>query len=286
MYDIIIIGMGMSGITSAIYAQRKNLKVLLLDKSMPGGMLNNLDKIANYPGYIDIKGPDLALNLFNQIKALNINYALEEVIDITVNDKVVVKTKNHTYEALDIILATGKKAKPLVIEGEKDYFGRGLSSCAVCDGYFYKDKDVAVVGSNKLAIREALYLSNIVHKLYFITKEKTINDDIKKVENIEVILDDEIVKIKEKDNLIDSVILKSSKTIPVKGIFVYNGFIPNSSLVEKYNITNEAGFVMVDNNYETKIPHLYAIGDVIKKDVYQLVTAAADGAKVINNIIK
>lgn len=285
MYDIIIIGMGISGITAAIYGKRKNLKVLLLDKSMPGGMLNNLEKVSNYPGFTNIKGSELALHLFNQVKALDIPYKLEEVVKIEKKANFLVKTKTNQYETKNIILATGKKPKLLGINSERDYFGRGLSTCAVCDGNFYKDLDVAVIGNNKLAIEESLYLSNIVKNLYFITNIDLDLTKLKNIKNIQIIKD-EIKEINGENDKISAITLKSNKVLNVKGLFVYNGYIPNTDLLNEFKVNKEAGYILVNENYETNIPHLYAIGDVIKKDIYQLVTAAFDGLKVVDKINK
>ncbi len=285
MYDIIIIGMGISGITAAIYGKRKNLKVLLLDKSMPGGMLNNLEKVSNYPGFTNIKGSELALHLFNQVKALDIPYKLEEVVKIEKKANFLVKTKTNQYETKNIILATGKKPKLLGINSERDYFGRGLSTCAVCDGNFYKDLDVAVIGNNKLAIEESLYLSNIVKKLYFITNIDLDLTKLKNIKNIQIIKD-EIKEINGENDKISAITLKSNKVLNVKGLFVYNGYIPNTDLLNEFKVNKEAGYILVNENYETNIPHLYAIGDVIKKGIYQLITAAFDGLKVVDKINK
>ena len=194
MYDIIIIGMGISGITAAIYAKRENKNVLLLDKGMPGGLLNNIDEISNYPGLPNISGPDFAINLLNQIKSLNISYKLEEVTDLNLSGKVkVVKTTKSDYKASNIILAMGRTPKFLGLENEKKLLGHGISTCAMCDGFFYKNKDIAVVGTGNSALQETIYLSKIVNKIYLINRrdgfrgDAMLVDKVKKLPNIEII---------------------------------------------------------------------------------------------------
>ena len=153
MYDIIIIGMGISGVTAAIYAKRENKNVLLIDKGMPGGLLNNIDNITNYPGLPNISGPDFAINLLNQIQSLDIPYKLEEVVELKLSGKIkVVKTTNNEYKASNIILAMGRTPKFLGLENEKSLLGHGISTCAMCDGFFYKNKDIAVVGTGNSAL--------------------------------------------------------------------------------------------------------------------------------------
>ena len=171
MYDIIIIGMGISGITAGIYAKRSNKKVLIIDKGMPGGLLNSIDMISNYPGLIDIKGPDFAQILLEQVKSMDIPFVLEEVTKLDLSsDELIVTTTNQEYKAKKIILAMGRKPKYLGLDNEKDLLGRGLSTCAMCDANFYKNKTIAVVGTGNSALQEALYLAKIVDKIYLINR--------------------------------------------------------------------------------------------------------------------
>ena len=163
--------MGISGITAGMYAKRSNKKVLIIDKGMPGGLLNNIDKTSNYPGLIDISGPDFASVLENQVKSMDIPYVLEEVKEVKLNNEVKeVITTNKTYKAKKIILAMGRKPKYLGLDNEKDLLGRGLSTCAMCDANFYKNEDIAIVGTGNSALQEALYLANIVNNIYLINR--------------------------------------------------------------------------------------------------------------------
>ncbi len=290
MYDIIIIGMGISGITAGIYAKRSNKKVLLIDKGMPGGLLNNIDMISNYPGLINVKGMDFAKTLFEQVKTLDISYVLEEVInlDLTGEEKKVITTNNE-YKAKKIILAMGRKPKYLGLDNEKDLLGRGLSTCAMCDAFFYKDKDIAVVGSGTSALQESMYLSNIVNKIYLLNRNSSFKGEemyITEVKNnpkIEIIYNVNIKSFQEKDNKLESITLDNDQILKVSGVFIYIGYRPATDFVNK-EILDDEGYVSVNDKFETAIKDVYAIGDIIKKDVYQLVTAASDGARVINNM--
>lgn len=288
MYDVIIIGMGISGITAAIYAKRSNKKVLLIDKAMPGGTLNNIDKVSNYPGLVDISGPDFAANLFKQIKTLDIPYKLEEVKSLKLTDNVkVIETTNNTYQAKNVILAMGRRPKMLGLENESSLLGRGISTCALCDAFFYKDKDIAVVGTGNSALQETLYLANIVNKIYLINRrdgfrgDSMLVDQIKSLDNIEIIYNANIKELNSENNKLSEIIFDNNKHIKVEGLFIYIGSIPETKIVPE-DILDSDGYVIVDKYLKTKLPGVYAIGDIIKKDVYQLVTAAADGARVIS----
>lgn len=282
MFDIIIIGMGISGITAGIYAKRADKKVLILEKSMPGGVLANISKISNYPGYTNISGSDLAMNLLNQVNALEIPYKFEEVLSVEDGDIKKIITNKNTYETKKIIIATGRK--PKFTDTLSEYLGKGLSICATCDGALYKGEDVIVIGNVVQAISEALYLSSIVNKVYFITKLKNLNE-LENKDNIEIIYDTSILKINKKDNNIDSVELSNGKNIHVKGIFSYAGYIPNTDIFKNLNILDNEGNILVNSDYETNIKGIYSIGDCIKKDIYQLVSATYDGCKAIISII-
>ena len=290
MYDIIIIGMGISGITAGIYAKRSNKKVLLIDKGMPGGLLNNIDKVSNYPGVPEITGPDFAEILEKQVKSLDISYVLEEVKSLELNEetKKVITDKN-TYEAKRVVLAMGRKPKYLGLDNEKSLLGKGLSTCAVCDAFFYKNEDIAIVGTGNSALQEALYLANIVGHIYLINRrdgfrgEEMFVENIKKNPKIEIIYNANIKSMNEENNKLSSITLDNGTTLNVKGVFTYVGYRPATEFVPK-EILDENGYVKVNEKLETEINGVYAIGDIIKKDTYQLVTAAADGARVITNM--
>ncbi len=290
MYDIIIIGMGISGITAGIYAKRSNKKVLLIDRGMPGGLLNNIDIISNYPGLIDIKGPDFAEILLKQVKSMNIPFVLEEVAKLDLNGKEKkVITKKHEYLAKKVILAMGRKPKFLGLDNEQKLLGHGISTCAMCDALFYKDKDIAVVGTGNSALQESLYLANIVNKIYLINRrdgfrgEDMLVDQIKNNAKIEIIYNANIKSLQEQDGRLASIDLDNGTKLNVSGLFIYIGYYPATSIVPK-ELLDDDGYVIVNEKLETPIKNVYAIGDVIKKDIYQLVTATSDGARVIYNM--
>ena len=290
MYDIIIIGMGISGITAAIYAKRSNKKILIIDKGMPGGLLNSIDKISNYPGLIDITGPDFAQKLLEQVKSLDIPYVLEEVINLDLDkEEKIIKTTNNEYKTKKVILAMGRNPKYLGLDNEKDLLGHGLSTCAMCDAFFYKNKDIAVVGTGNSALQETLYLSNIANKIYLINRrdgfrgEEMLVEEVKNNPKVEIIYNANIKNMNEVDGKLKSITLDNGKSIDVSGVFIYIGYRPATEIVDK-KILDKNGYVIVNENLETPIKNVYAIGDVIKKDVYQLVTATSDGARVIYNM--
>lgn len=285
MYDSIIIGMGVAGISAAIYAQRSGNNVLMLEKTRPGGIINTIDSIENYPGFKSISGPDLAYQLFEQITALKVPYKMEEVINITLDGDVkVVKTNQSEYRAQNVLIATGRSPILLGLPNEEKLIGKGISTCALCDGYLYKGKEIAVVGGGNSALQEALYLANIVDKIYLIHRrdefrgDNTLVEQIKQTKNIEILYNSQVTELKEKNNELHSIVINDEKEIPVSAMFVYIGYAPKTEFVSSLGITNPAGYIEVDDNYETKVPGIYGAGDIIVKKVYQIVTAASEGA--------
>lgn len=292
IYDLIIIGMGISGISAAIYAKRSNLNVLVLDKSMPGGLLNNIENIDNYPGYIHISGPDLAQKLFEQLYSLEIEMKYEEVINIEALQEIKkVKTTTGEYKTKRVLIASGRSQRTLGLPNEKELLGKGISTCALCDGNFFKDKEVAVVGGGNSALQESLYLSRLVKKIYLIhrknefTAQPEIIDKVKSTDNIEILYNKNIKEILNNNDKLSGLILDDGLKLNVEGLFIYIGFTPKAEFIKELNITNEAGYILVDDKMETKVKGIYASGDIIKKQVYQLVTGASEGAIAAVNII-
>ena len=287
MYDLIIIGMGISGISASIYAKRAGMNVLLLEGSAPGGTVNQISEIENYPGINRISGPDFAYNLFEEVNKLGIEYKLEKVTDVIIDDSKKVKTTKNVYEAKNLLIASGRRPKRLGLEREEEFLGKGISTCALCDGALYKNSDVAVIGGGSSALSEALYLSNIVNKIYLIHRreefrgEDILIEEVKKRKNIELILKNEVTKLKIEDDTLKGIILKDGKEIDVKGIFIYVGFIPNTDFLKNTDIKMEDGYILVNENHETNIKGVYASGDVTKKDIYQIVNAASEGAEAV-----
>lgn len=280
MYDLIIIGLGPAGINAAIYAKRSNLNILVFEKNIPGGNLHSIKHIENYLGYESIDGSTLAMQFYKQFKELNVPMKNEEVLKIIDNqDKKRVITHNGTYESKAIIIATGRGPQKLGIDNE-DLLG--VSTCVICDGSLYKDKTVAIYGNNPKVLEDVIYLSSIVKKLYFITpKDKLIGnkeliDKVNSLENIEIILNSTINKINGK-NKIESIDTNDSN-IKIDGLFINNGYGPITNFVKDLNITNEKGYIITDEKGKTKIDGIYACGDSKQKDLYQIITAASEGA--------
>ena len=283
IYDTVVIGSGVAGMTAAIYLKRANLNILLLEKSAPGGQINRTASITNYPGIKEIDGPSLSLNMLEQLKSLDIETKYGNVLNITDGEIKTIKTDLEEIKTKTVLIATGRNPKELGLEHEKQLTGRGVSWCAICDGPLYKDKTVAVVGGGNSAFEEALYLSTIVKKLYLIHRRDTFRADnilvekLKEKENVEFILNSTITKLNEKDNHLESIEV-NNKEIKVDGLFIYIGFKPETDIFNNLNLELDDGYILVDKNMKTNIKGIYAAGDVIKKDYYQISTAVGEAA--------
>lgn len=293
MYDIIIIGAGPSGMSAALYALRANKKVLLLEKECFGGQIINASNIENYPALSNVSGYDFATNLYNQIKSLGVILKYEEVLEVT--DKKEVITRNDTYKGKNIIIATGLKKRKLNLENEDKLLGSGISYCATCDGNFYKNKNVGVVGGGNTALEDALYLSNIASKVYLIHRrdnfrgEKKLISEVKEKNNIELILNSNITKIIGEDNLNSIEITDNRNNISrleIDGLFIAIGNIPDNNRFKNIIDLDENGYIIANTNLKTKTDNIYVAGDTRVKTLRQLVTATADGAIAATEITK
>lgn len=294
MYDIIIIGSGIAGLTSAIYALNNKRKVLILESQTYGGQIINSNIINNYPGFLEISGFDLMTNIYNQVKNLGGVIKYEEVLEITKNKKVI--TKNETYEAKSIIISTGLAPRKLNLENEDKFIGKGISYCATCDGSFYKDKDVMVVGGGNTAIEDVIYLSNICKKVYLVYRRKELRKDVnltekvKELSNVEIIYNSNIEKLNgdESLNSVDIINKDTGKitNIIIDGLFVAIGKIPSGNIFKDLLNVTENGYIITDEDCHTNIEGIYAAGDIRKKKLRQLVTAASDGAIAAIEAIK
>lgn len=292
MYDIIIIGAGPAGLTAALYAKRAEKKVLILEAKSYGGQIINSSNIENYPTQLHISGFDFATNLYNQIKNLDVEIKYEKVLEITKNKEVI--TDNNKYNAKSIIISTGCKNRKLNIENEDKFIGKGISYCATCDGAFYKGKDVAVVGGGNTAIEEALYLSNIVNKVYIIHRRNEFRADKSEIDklncknNIEIIYNNKINKIIGDKKLSEIEIINNDNkksTIKIDGLFIAIGRIPeNNSYINLINL-DENGYIISNENCNTNIDGIFVAGDNRTKKLRQLVTATSDGAIAANEAI-
>ncbi len=285
MYDIIIVGAGPAGLTAALYALRANKKVLVLEAKNYGGQIVNANKIENYPGILEISGFDYATNLYNQVKNLGAELKYETVIRIE-RDKAVFTNQNQYYGKA-IILATGAENRKLEIENENKYIGKGISYCATCDGNFYRNKIVAVVGGGNTALEDAIYLSKIASKIYVIHRRDSFRgenkylEEIKKEENIEFLLNSTIHKVNGDDFLTSLDVIDNQgniKNIKVDGLFVAVGQMPKNEIFQNILELDQYGYILSNDGVHTNIPGIYVAGDARVKKLRQLVTAVSDGA--------
>lgn len=281
-FDCVVVGSGIAGMTAAIYLKRSNVNVLLLDNDAPGGLLNKISVIENYPGFNKISGPDLAYKIYEQVTNLGIEIRYGKVLDIKDH---VVKTDIEEITTNKVILAIGRKARKL--DNTSDI--KNISYCALCDGNLYKDKTVAIVGYSNSAIEEAIYLSDICKKVIIIGRgssfkgEDSLIDKIYDKKNIEVQLDCVIETLNKENNLLTEIVTNKG-SFKVDGMFVSIGYEPNTSFLNELEKDN--GYIIVDNKMKTNIDYIYACGDIIKKDIYQLTTAVGEATIAAINVKK
>ena len=293
MYDIIIIGAGPAGLTAAIYALRANKKVLVFEAKTYGGQIANANLVENYPGISKITGFDFATNLYNQVKDLGADFKFETVIRIEKKKKVY--TTNGEYEAKSIIIATGSENRKLNIDKETEYVGKGVSYCATCDGNFYKNKDVAVVGGGNTALEDALYLSDIVNKVYVVHRRDTFRGEdkylkeLKKKNNVEFILNSNVIKINGKDK-VESIDLEDNEkniiNIKISGLFIAVGQSPKNEIFSNIVELDKFGYIIPTDDVHTKIKGIYVAGDTRVKTLRQLTTAVSDGSIAATTAIR
>ena len=289
MSKVVIVGAGPAGITAAIYLKRGGIEPILIEKMMPGGKVSLTHKVDNYPGFSSIGGSDLANEFMNQLMANNIEIVFDEVTKITkLEDGFNVKTSYNEYQADAVIVATGTVERKLGIPGEKEFFAKGVSSCAVCDGGFFKGQPMAIIGGGNSAFEEALYLSSITNKVYVVHRrnefraDQILVDRIKKDDHIEILTPFIPLEVKG-DNMVSSLVLKNVETneekeISINAMFAYVGADANTSFIDIKGLLDDKGYIVVDSEMTTSIPGLFACGDCIKKNLRQVVTACGDGA--------
>lgn len=290
-YDVIIVGGGPAGLTAGIYATRRNLKALIITKNI-GGQVMLTHKIENYPGFIEITGAELS-ELFRQhAEALGVEIAMDEVIEIRKNaekDFTIKTLYGMKYKAKAVILAIGREHRMLNVPGERELIGKGVSYCFTCDGPFFKDKVVAVIGGGNSAFRAAEYLSEIAKKVYLIHRrdkfraEETLIERVKSKENVEFVLNTVVKEIIGKDKVealkVENVKTRKERIINVNGIFIEIGHVVRRDLIEKLGLkTNEKGEIIVDKHCQTNIPGIFAAGDCTDIPEKQIVIAAGMGA--------
>ena len=296
MYDIIIIGAGPAGLTAAIYARRASKNVLVLEAKSYGGQIINTLDIENYPVEAHISGFDFATKLYNQTKELGAEIKFEKVVDIKDKGQVkeVITTKN-TYTSKAVIIATGSENRKLGIEKEDELIGKGISYCATCDGAFFRKKNVAVVGGGNTALEDALYLSDLVNKVYLIHRRDEFRGEestvrrLKEKENIEFVYNSNVTKLNANERLESIEVTNkdgSTRTIEVDGLFVAVGRIPeNENFAKLINLDN-SGYIIANEDCKTNVAGIFVAGDNRAKEVRQLVTATSDGAIAATAAIK
>ena len=288
-YDVIIVGGGPAGLSAGIYASRARLKTLLIEKNGCGGQMTVTDLLENYPGFNGaINGFDLAVKMETQARDFGTEIMYDEVRSIENGTVKKVVTVNATYETKTIIIAAGSGVKKMNIPGEEKFIGRGVSFCATCDAPFYKDKNVAVIGGGDSAIQEALYLSKfaknvtVVHRRDALRATKILQEKMASHANISVIYDSVPKEIFGKDSIekIKTTNIKTNedRDFQVDGIFVFIGLIPNTLFLSNLTL-NKNNYVITDENMNTSAPGIFACGDIRKKQLRQVITAASDGAQ-------
>lgn len=293
MYDIIIVGAGPAGLTAALYARRANKKVLVFEAKSYGGQIVNANLVENYPGIPSISGFDYATNLYNQVKNLGAEIKFETVTRIEA-DKTVI-TNNGTYQAKAIILATGAENRKLNIDKETEFVGKGVSYCATCDGNFYKNKTVAVVGGGNTAIEDAIYLSNIAKKVYLIHRrdefraEATYVKELKTKNNIEFILNSNVKTINGSNTLESIDVIDNNnniRNIEIDGLFIAVGQSPKNEIFKNIINIDKMGYIISEDGVHTNIKGIYVAGDARVKQLRQLTTAVSDGSIAATMAIK
>ncbi len=297
LYDVLIIGTGPAGITAGIYAKRANLKVAMFEKDTPGGQLSKYNEIENYTGAKKVAGYELATMMIDHAYDLNVEVIYDEVSKVEVVGNIKkLTTPNGIYETKVVIIATGNIPRRLGVENEDALAMNGISWCAICDGPLYKDRKVVVIGGGNSAVEEASYLSTlathvtVVQNLSDLTADPKAQDILRKQKNVDFRYSTVVKKFLMDDKGLTGVILKNEKneeeTIMCDGVFEYVGLIPVTDMVKNLGITTKYGYIEANEKMETKIPGIYAAGDVIVKQIRQVVTATADGAIASQNSLR
>jgi len=290
IYDVVIIGAGPAGMTAAVYTSRANLSTLMLERGMPGGQMANTEEVENYPGFETILGPELSTKMFEHAKKFGAEYAygdVKEIIDGEEYKTIIAGSKE--YKARSIIISSGAEYKKIGVPGEKELGGRGVSYCAVCDGAFFKGKELFVIGGGDSAVEEGVYLTRfaskvtIVHRRDELRAQKILQERAFANEKVDFIWNTTLKQINEKDGKVGSVTLVSTvdgteTEHPADGVFIYIGMLPLTKPFENLGITNETGYIETNERMETKVAGIFAAGDVREKTLRQIVTATGDGS--------
>lgn len=298
IYDVIIAGAGPAGMTAGLYASRANLDTVMIERGMPGGQVANTEDIENYPGYEHILGPDLSIKMFEHAKKFGAEYQYGDISKVEdKGDYKIVVAGGKEYKTRTIIITTGAEYRKMGAPGEEELTGRGVSYCAVCDGAFFKDRELVVIGGGDSAVEEGMYLTKfaskvtIVHRRDSLRAQKIIQDRAFANEKVDFIWDTALESINAVDGKVGSVSLRNLKTdaeseFKTDGVFIYIGTIPLSTPFVSLGITNEEGYIPTNQEMETKVPGIFAAGDIREKSLRQIVTATGDGSIAAENVQK
>ncbi|RFU66989.1 thioredoxin-disulfide reductase [Peribacillus saganii] len=290
IYDVLIIGAGPAGMTAAVYTSRANLSTLMLERGIPGGQMANTEEVENYPGFDHILGPELSTKMFDHAKKFGAEYAYGDVKEIIDGEEFkTVRAGSKEYKARSVIISAGAEYKKIGVPGENELGGRGVSYCAVCDGAFFKQKELVVVGGGDSAVEEGVYLTRfaskvtIVHRRDELRAQKILQDRAFDNEKIDFIWNNTVKQINENNGKVGSVTLVSTENgeemeFPADGVFIYIGMLPLTKPFENLGITNEAGYIETNERMETRVPGIFAAGDIREKSLRQIVTATGDGS--------
>ncbi len=290
IYDVIIVGGGPAGLTAGIYVKRATLEAVLVEKGVPGGQVGITKGVENYPGFMDISGFELSDKLFQHAKSYGLETIRDEVTAIEPGDDLhaVRLAGGEVLKAHSIIIAAGGSAKKLNVPGEIDNFGKGVSYCATCDGFFFRDKVVCVIGGGDTALEDALYLAKIAKHVYLVHRRdefrgsRILQQRVFSEPSVEVVLNTAPTSILSDDNGVRAIALKNTATgeqreLPVEGVFIFVGFSPNNALVPEGVAMSGAGYVLTDDKLETSIPGIFCAGDLRENFAKQIVIAASEG---------
>lgn len=289
-YDVVIIGAGPGGMTAALYTQRANLSTVMLEKAAPGGKMMTTWEVENYTGLGKLSGFDISEKMFNHTQELGVEYKYGDVVNVVDKGerKEVHTASGEVYIAKAVIIGSGTVPRSTNAPGESRLTGRGVSWCAICDGAFFKEKEIVVVGGGNSAIEEAVYLTKMVSKITVVNFVDSLQADAKAVDQLnatgkaEYYLGYEVISFNGEKEL-ETVTIKNRENgesidIPVEGAFVFIGQVPETSFVKELDITDKWGYIVVDHSMATSVPGIYGIGDVIQKELRQIITAASDGS--------
>lgn len=296
VYDVIVIGAGPAGLAAGIYGKRAGYNILVLDtSSISGGQILNTYEVDNYPGIPGVSGTDLADAMKKHCEKLGVEFARGRVSSIVDNGEIKeLITKKENFQTKTVIIATGATNRKLGCPGEDEFSGMGVSYCATCDGAFFKDKVVAVVGGGDVALEDAAYLARTCKKVYLIHRRDefrgavVLQNQIKSLDNVELVLDSTVESIIGKDS-VEKLLIKNKKTdeekeLEVEGVFIAVGTVPNTKTISGLPSLDDRGYIIAGETCETNIPGVFAAGDVRTKQLRQVITATADGANAITSI--